>query len=1161
MFRVYHSNQLDVLKDILVHLIERDPLANPFDAEQIMVQSPGMAQWLKLELAKSFGIAANIDFPLPASFIWQMFIEVLDDIPQRSAFNKEGMAWKLMALLPEHLDQEGFEALASYLADDDTQLKIYQLSHKIADIFDQYLVYRPEWIRAWEAGEELMAEEQPWQPVLWRALVASTDELGQSHYHRANLYQSFIEKLSQSTTAAPGVPDRLFVFGISALPPKYLEALKALGQHVEVHLFVTNPCRYYWGDIMDPKWLLRLQTRQRTHMAVSEHQVTEQGQTEQFAQPDQAAGLFDEEGLLTVGNPLLASMGKLGRDNLFMLADMEPQEIEAFVDLDNESLLGALQTDLLDLKDRTGSDLSVDTVTRSGHKTLLEPQDKSLQLHACHSPMREVEVLHDQLLAMLEADDSLSPKDIVVMMPDVDAYSPYVQAVFGSASGERYIPYAISDRSAQQESPILVSFLKLLQLPQSRCSASELLELLEVPAILDRFELNNSDLEQLRQWIEETGIRWGLDDQDASRFDLPEMKQNTWFFGLQRMLLGYCYAPDDDASLYDGILPYSEVAGINAESLGKLASFVEQLGLLMPQLTHTRPLEEWLLLVNELLETFYLVDSDGEYLLKLIRDAMHALHQQFEQAAYQHPVTPQVLFDYLNNSLSQHRSSARFLAGQLNFCTLMPMRSIPFKVVCLLGMNDGVYPRAIAPLGFDLMNKDPQRGDRSRRDDDRYLFLEALMSAQQQLYISYIGHSIRDNSERIPSVLVSELLDYVAMSFVLPGHEDNTADESAELLLEHLVCEHPLQPFSQRYFSTIDKPSIDKPSSEPKTLFSYQQQWLDALQATVTERPFLQQPLPPLPALELYSVDGSSDADSGELELTELLRFYRQPCQYFFNRRLKVFFGHDSQSLEDDEPFSLDALENYQLKSDLLTAHLESRDSDDYQSSISASGRIPYGHFGELVVEDQNLKMLELSELVGSYVTDVRDDIEVNIPLAQGRLVGWLKGHYGLGLVRYKPGNIKGRELVRHYIEHLCYCLSVTEPQFTRIIGNKFHMLLEPLTAAEARNQLESLIALYEQGICEPLPLFVQSGWAWLEAASTQVDGRWVLSDDEKTRDKAVKKARDSFEGGFMIMGEVEDPYIQRCYPAMTDEVLTDMTALATQVMMPLRQQLTEVQP
>ena len=721
MFRVYHSNQLDILKEILVHLIEREPLANPFDAEQIMVQSPGMAQWLKLELAKAQGIAANIDFPLPASFIWQMFIIALDDIPERSAFNKEGMAWKLMALLPQHLDQSEFEALANYLADDDEQLKRYQLAHKIADIFDQYLVYRPEWLQAWEAGENLKADSQPWQPILWRALVNATDALGQSHYHRANLYQSFIERLS-SDTPPPGLPTRLFVFGISALPPRYLEALKALGKHVEVHLFVTNPCRYYWGDIVDPKWLHRLQGRQRTHMEVSDSSVVEQGHSEQFADPDAAPGLFDEEGVLNVGNPLLASMGKLGRDNLFMLADMEPEEIEAFVDLPGDSLLSAIQSDLLELNERGGSALSLEQINSSKHKTPVATDDNSLQLHACHSPMREVEVLHDQLLAMLEADPELSPKDIVVMMPDVDSYSPYVQAVFGAASGNRYIPYAISDRSAQQESPILVSFLRLLQLPQSRCSASELLELLEVPAILARFDLNNSDLERLRQWIEETGIRWGLDEQDASRFDLPAMGQNTWLFGLQRMLLGYCIEAGESGDLYDGILPYDEIAGIEAEKLGKLASFVEQLTLMLPRLTHTRPLAEWVSLINELLDTFYQVDADGEYLIKLIRDALHALHQQCESAAYDKPITPQVLFDYLNNHLRSHRSSARFLAGQLNFCTLMPMRSIPFKVVCLLGMNDGVYPRSIAPLGFDLMSDDHRRGDRSRRDDDRYLF-------------------------------------------------------------------------------------------------------------------------------------------------------------------------------------------------------------------------------------------------------------------------------------------------------------------------------------------------------------------------------------------------------------------------------------------------------
>ncbi len=235
MFTVYHSNKVDTLKILLVHLIKNDPLANPFEKEQILVQSPGMSQWLKMALAQELGVAANLDFPLPATFIWEMFTQVLPNVPKRSAFNKEAMTWKLMELLPSQLDLDVFAPLRRYLQDDTDQSKLYQLAEKIADIFDGYLVYRPDWIASWEAGESVaeIDGEHPWQPVLWKSLYDYTLAQGQSHYHRANLYQSFIDALAHidlthDEALRAALPKRLFIFGISSLPPVTWTPLKRL---------------------------------------------------------------------------------------------------------------------------------------------------------------------------------------------------------------------------------------------------------------------------------------------------------------------------------------------------------------------------------------------------------------------------------------------------------------------------------------------------------------------------------------------------------------------------------------------------------------------------------------------------------------------------------------------------------------------------------------------------------------------------------------------------------------------------------------------------------------------------------------------------------------------------------------------------------------------
>jgi len=1115
VFYLYHSNQLDVLKELMAHFIAKDPLANPFDEEQVLVQSPGMAQWVKMELAKKMGIAANIEFPLPASFIWKMFQKTLPDIPDKSAFNKEAMSWKLMQILPDLLEKDEFVALKSYLEDDADDYRLYQLCQKISDTFDQYLVYRPEWIADWEAGGNSHADSHNWQPLLWRALVDVTEQLGQSHYHRANLYKHFINKLADPNFDKSVLPARIFVFGVSALPPRYLDALRALGERIDVHFMLSNPCRLYWGDLIDPKWLLK--TRNKIDSSNVPIGISQKVEASNDAE---VQNLFDEDDSFKVGNPLLASMGKLGRDNLALLTQFDCQDYDVFIDQNKDNLLGQLQLDILDLNDRSMAEFSPENIA-SEYKHLIAGDDDSIELHACHSAMREVEVLQDKILAMFAADPQLTPRDIVIMMPDVNSYSPYIQSVFGAVErfDKRYIPFSISDGGAQYDNPILLSFLQILSLPLSRCNVSELLSLLEVPAVLARFSITADEFNRLRQWIDESGIRWGLDEQDATRFDLPAMQQNTWLFGLQRMLLGYAYGGDD---IYADILPYQEVQGIEAELLGKLAHFIEVLLENISALETAKSVTEWTLLCNQLLADFYLVDTDGEQALVIIRDAFANLDSQLQDANFQGEITPLVLRDYLNNALSKSASSQKFLAGQVNFCTLMPMRSIPFKVICLLGMNDGVYPRSIAPMGFDLMANDHKKGDRSRRDDDRYLFLEALISAQDKLYISYIGSSIRDKSERLPSVLISELIQYCQQSFCLVGQHDLTPDETAKNLFCHLETQHALQPFNRQYFNGEDAKS-------------YAKEWLPALQANTDVRQFLAQPLP-----MLVLADGEQ-----EVELSELLRFYNHPSRYFFNRRLKVFFNQASLDVLDDEPFVVDNLAKYQLKAKLLETELAQSDIAEVTRHLTASGHLPLGRFGQISLEKEAATIEQLSLCLQPYLQHKQDDVEVNIALSSGRLIGWLKHIYNGGLVRHKPGNFNGKDYLRSWIEHLGFCIMNPTAKPTTLIhlvaGKPQVQELSVIDPEQARTLLFQLIDTYNAGMCEPVALFPRTAWSWKLLQ--------LKCDDEF---KLKAEALSGFDGGYNRVGEGQDEYIQRSFPHFTDEVYQAMQALAEPLLTPI---------
>ena len=1116
MLRVYHSNRLDVLEALMEFIVERERLDDPFEPEMILVQSTGMAQWLQMTLSQKFGIAANIDFPLPASFIWDMFVRVLPEIPKESAFNKQSMSWKLMTLLPQLLEREDFTLLRHYLTDDSDKRKLFQLSSKAADLFDQYLVYRPDWLAQWETGHlvEGLGEAQAWQAPLWKALVEYTHQLGQPRWHRANLYQRFIETLESATTCPPGLPSRVFICGISALPPVYLQALQALGKHIEIHLLFTNPCRYYWGDIKDPAYLAKLLTRQRRHSF-------EDRELPLFRDSENAGQLFNSDGEQDVGNPLLASWGKLGRDYIYLLSDLESsQELDAFVDVMPDNLLHNIQSDILELENRAVAGVNIEEFSRSDNKRPLDPLDSSITFHVCHSPQREVEVLHDRLLAMLEEDPTLTPRDIIVMVADIDSYSPFIQAVFGSAPADRYLPYAISDRRARQSHPVLEAFISLLSLPDSRFVSEDVLALLDVPVLAARFDITEEGLRYLRQWVNESGIRWGIDDDNVRELELPATGQHTWRFGLTRMLLGY--AMESAQGEWQSVLPYDESSGLIAELVGHLASLLMQLNIWRRGLAQERPLEEWLSVCRDMLNAFFLPDAETEAAMTLIEQQWQAIIAEGLGAQYGDAVPLSLLRDELALRLDQERISQRFLAGPVNICTLMPMRSIPFKVVCLLGMNDGVYPRQLAPLGFDLMSQKPKRGDRSRRDDDRYLFLEALISAQQKLYISYIGRSIQDNSERFPSVLVQELIDYIGQSHYLPGDEALNCDESEARVKAHLTCHHTRMPF-------------DPQNYQPGNLQSYAREWLPAAsQAGKAHSEFVQ----PLPFTLPETVP-----------LETLQRFWAHPVRAFFQMRLQVNFRTEDSEIPDTEPFILEGLSRYQINQQLLNALVEQDDAERLFRRFRAAGDLPYGAFGEIFWETQCQEMQQLAYRVIAC-RQPGQSMEIDLACNGVQITGWLPQVQPDGLLRWRPSLLSVAQGMQLWLEHLVYCASGGNGESRLFLRKDGEWRFPPLAAEQALHYLSQLIEGYREGMSAPLLVLPESGGAWLKTCyDAQND---AMLDDDSTLQKARTKFLQAYEGNMMVRGEGDDIWYQRLWRQLTPETMEAIVEQSQRFLLPL---------
>ncbi|MCP4698256.1 MAG: exodeoxyribonuclease V subunit gamma [Gammaproteobacteria bacterium] len=1068
--KLFTGNRLEVLLDAL-HLTLSKPLP-VLQKEIIVVQSQGMERWISMQLAKRFGVWANGEFPFPRAMAWNIFRLALADIPEVSAFEPAYMTWMIARLLPDCLERREFSGLQRYLDDDPKGLKRYQLAQRIAHTFDQYVIYRPEMIRAWEQDED---EEKHWQAVLWRALRELLREEMPEHTHRAALREQLFERLSkgfpdetEETNPLAGMK-RISVFGISALPPFYMEIFAAIAKYVEVNLFIMNPCQDYWGDIVSDTEISRRISKKTAD-------------SEESGLETSAETLY-----LETGNALLASMGKLGRDFLDMLNDYDPEDFPGFAEPGEETLLTSLQTDILHLREPE-------------EPIKISAADNSIQIHACHGPLREIEVLHDRLLALFDTDKQLKPHHILVMAPDIETYAPLIQAVFDALPNPRQkIPFSIADRSVRRESPAIDAFLAILALKDQRATVTQVMNILEAPAVRQKFEFSQGDVELARHWLEQARVRWGADENERRDAGLPPFRENTWEFGLERLLLGYAMSigktHNEEERLFQGILPLQGIEGNDSAVLGKLMEFSERLFSTRRLLAQPRDPRGWHEQLSQILNDFFRIDAAGE-----IRSVQWVLTQLIKDGAgFEEAVDLDVIRSWLEERLEAEQAPVGFITGNVTFCAMLPMRSIPFKVICLLGMNDRVYPRSHKPPGFDLMAANPKRGDRSRRNDDRYLFLESLLSARTHLYLSYAGQSIQDNSEYPPSVLISELLDYICRYYRLDEGEGN--------ILEHLRVKHPLQPFSPRYFI----PPADE-ESEPSRLFSYsrEQQALSAKLAGERKPPgaFFTQALP-APEPEWRSV-----------ELDQLIAFYRNPCAFLLSARLGIRLDAGMEILEEREPLAISGLEKYLLDQTLTEEDLADRDLREYYPIAKASGQLPPGNIGKTLYhyrtrDAENFTKKIKPLLVGNPLEALDETLE----LGEFRLHGRIQNLWPAGLVHYRPATVKPKDLLAGWIHHLFLNAAAPDayPKNSFFLGSDKTHAFPPL--GNSREILANLLACYWEGLQTPLHFFPKSAFAYAQALKKG-----------KSAEEAMSRACAQWFGGAWLAGECEDPYYLLCF-------------------------------
>ena len=1143
MLHLHFSNRFETLTALLLRHRGAAP-RDAFEADQIIVPSTAVRRALTLAVADHDGICAHVRFDFLARWLWQQIGRLVPGVAGESPFDAGVLAWRVYGAFGDAAFVAAHPRLASYLQSADDVMR-FELARRTAGLLEQYITYRDDWLEAWrrhlpaDLGATPAATtraDAQWQAALWRRLAA---ELGLGTLHPAAAFAAALQRTDAAELVRTGVPASTHVFALPTMPPLHIGLLQLLGSVAEIHVYVLNPCQAYWFELVDARRLAHLALRGRAEG----HEV---------------------------GNRLLAAWGRQTQSHIDLLVEHSGEaatDDAHFEPNPNTTLLARVQNAILDL-----AELAPGSVA-------LAEDDRSLELHVCHSMTRELEVLQDHLLGLFAADAKraggrhgtggtsgtsgtsgasaaapLRPADILVVVPDLEAAAPLIDAVFGSAPADRFIPFAVTGRARSRLNVPARALLELLALAASRCTASAVFGLLQQGIVARRFGLDDDALQRVHDWMRASGMRWALDAAQRAGLGLPADPGHTLADGFDRLFLGYAL-PASANQPFDGRLPAGDAEGSEALALGAFWRFADALGALHAALAVPQTPTAWLAQWLAALDTFLAPTGDELDDLRELQDTLRELGETMRRGGVEQALPLAVVRSALEQALDDPARGG-VPTGSVTFSSMTSLRNLPFRVVCALGLNDGAFPTSTRPPEFDLMALHPRRGDRQRRDDERTLFLDLLLAARDSLYLSHTGRSVRDNAPLPPSVLVSELLEAVLPAIV--GAVDASgvagAPGAPARARARLVVEHPLQPFSIEAFSIDADPRVR----------SFNRELGDALRRSLQAAPA--PAAPGLPALDPAAPDApdtpdtpnrlgaagaehAGDDDEGdegdaaaltaqplfftaplpppgpewrEVTLAQLVEFFRHPNRYLLRRRLGIELPREADELLDDEPFLPDPAGRRALAQRLLPALLAGADPADVRRLARAGTELPGGALGERQLQR------ELDSL-GRFAERVREATRAPTLPPHAVERAWaidgetwhLRAAFAdlraSGAVRWAHEPLRAGDAIEAWLNHLVLSAAPAPgvaPQTRWLLQDE----TLAFTAPEAPDAiLHDLLRLYRRGLQAPVHFFPKSAWAFSENGSlTQANAAW-----QATKDRPHGEAADAYHR-LALRGEAE---------------------------------------
>lgn len=1135
MLKIISAQTFELLE---AHLLDQlmQPGTNPFVEDQVLIPSAAIQRRLTFSIADRYGICSRVGFSFVATWLWQQVVELLKDFPARSPFDANTLRWRIFKCFEDPQFLLAHPRLRAYLDNADATMR-FDLACQVASLFDQYTTYRSDWLAAWAAGRVIATSaeagdaraDENWQSALWRSLLQDiSGTLQVSLEHPSELFlQALADKSHQG-----GVPDKLkqtvHVFCIPSLPPLYLSWLRGLAAYRDVVLYVLDPCQEYWHDLVPARELVRLQLK----------------------------GQLDYQ---EVGHRLLASWGRQTQAYVQLLlgqdgdTSVEVLPFQSTLSSPLPSLLTQVQAGIHTLKDLTAGSLH-------GRARA----DGSIQIHCCHSLTRELEVLHDCLLARFKQPHPPRPSDILVVVPDLDQAAPLIEGVFGHASKELRIPYMISGVAPISVSPCAQGILTILKLARSRLTMGEVIEALRLPLIADAVGIPDDEVDTLAQWLKQADVRWGFSAFHRKELNLPSTNRHSFEEGIDRLFMGYAL-PENTQALWQGQIPVDSVEGTEAQYLGAFADFIDKLQRLHSSLQTSLTPDQWSQTLNHILQTFIKPTADiAQEMQALVQGIIERSHEMLDAMPMDSAIAVDVLMRAFEEGL-QGRAKGGVPTGAVTFAAMPSLRGLPHRFVCILGLNDQVFPSPQKHIEFDLIARSPRHGDRQRNHDERNLFLDLVLSARERLHLSYVGKDRKDNAPIPPSVVLTELIDALVPALCEP----NSSADQKEQVRSALITEHALQAFSEVYFEN---------KGSGKQHFSFRKNFAGALKERAQNMALRAHQEEDRALLYASLVEGGSEGEGeGEeanqieqewdrlsfglsapfydsmmqealepewrdVSVSQLILFFQNPVKYYLNQRLGLELPWVEREWPDTEDFEPTKKAKRALAQRLLPVLLEGGKALTELDELARAGReFPEGLGGQAALALATAQISQFAQGVQAHISamptpDQQHSLSFGIQELGVEQTWTLSGVtdslFGSSRVRYHFGDWNAKEAIEIWVRHLFLCAGSDALQYwtTVWIGADDSQVLLALEPEDAKRHLQNLLELYVQGLNEPLYFFPRSAWAYTHAEGKKPGSglkfatkEWMPSRYKPYAEGANMEYRLAFRGASMsLKGDFE---------------------------------------